>query len=890
MEFVMRRSVVVLLPTALLALALAGACQGEPKSSSQDESESDADSEDSDDEDSSQSSDPSSDETTHDSASESDDEDSETSEASDDSQTSSTDDDSTDTQDSQESDESSSDSESDEDEDTYPWIEDPLEHVDLMIGTRNKGNTSPGATLPFGMINFGPENTKGDSSQVAAPGGYQYDATRIRGFSLTRLSATGCRGASGDIPMFPLTGEVDLSPESDSGDDTYASDFSHDQEEATPGYYRVKLNNQVDVELSATLRTGMARFTYPDGKPARLLVRTARSEVGSGAAQTSIDLATNTVSGSVSSGNFCGYLDEVNRQSYYTLYFVLQFDEPIVETGAWINGNVMADATESEGGTGYGSGGAPPAGKGSGVWLGFAEKSGLQVQVRAGISYVSLENARANLLAEQGSNPTLEDMRQSAAQAWRDQLKQIRIVGDGTEDTSVFYTALYHSLLHPNVTSDVDGRYRGMDQAIHTKKESQGAQYANFSGWDVYRSQIQLIALLSTKRASDIGQSLLNQADESKGVWDRWTHNSGGTSVMNGDPSASTIASFVAFGADDFEVERAFDSLIASATQPTAADASNQGCPISCRGQRMGLKQWLELHYVPSDVASWGAAAETLELVSADFALAQLAKRLGRTKEHDDFLKRAQYWKNIFNPNAGSGGYIQGKSSSGQWDGGFSPDTSSEFVEGSAAQYVWMIPFNLGGLVEAMGGDANVEKRLDAFFKSGSNWALTKAGATHADLSNEPSIGSPWVYHFVGRPDKTQETVRAAMNLLWLKKPEGIAGNDDLGEMSSWYVWSALGFYPLYPGRAELTVASPRFTRAKIRREDGIKIEIIGKHADKNTCFIEALKIDGQLTNRSWLDEDFISQNRTIEFELAKQPNSMWGTSPDDRPPSFGAP
>ncbi|HXS73048.1 MAG TPA: GH92 family glycosyl hydrolase, partial [Rhodanobacteraceae bacterium] len=462
----------------------------------------------------------------------------------------------------------------------------PAAEVNPLIGSRNGGNTFPGATLPFGMLQWSPENTKGQHDRTAAPGGYQYDATRIRGFSLTHLSGTGCAGASGDIPFMPVTLPVTISPALDADDSRYASDFSHADEHAAPGDYRVRLGNGVAVELSAALRSGIARFVFPAGKPANLLVRTSDSEVGSSDASVQIDRAKRAISGSVSSGNFCGYLSNADRRSYYTLYFVAQFDQPFAATGTWHDGAVHAHGTSANGGTGYGDQRFLPAGKGSGAWLGFDASHGATVDVRVGISYVSLANARANLDAEipQGTSP--EQIRQRANAAWNDALSRIAITGGTSDQRSMFYTALYHTLLQPTTFSDQNGEYRGFDQHIHRVKDAQKIQYANFSGWDVYRSQLQLLTWLFPKISSDIAQSLFNQAQQNHDEWDRWTHASGATHVMSGDPSVPALADIYAFGGRDFDLHGAYASLKHAATVPTANDLSDDGCAVECVGQR----------------------------------------------------------------------------------------------------------------------------------------------------------------------------------------------------------------------------------------------------------------------------------------------------------------
>ena len=766
----------------------------------------------------------------------------------------------------------------------------PADWVNPLIGSANGGNTFPGATLPFGMLQWSPENTKGQHSHVAAPGGYQYDATRIRGFSLTHLSGTGCRGASGDVPFMPVTIPVTTSPSGDATDARYASDFRHADERAVPGDYRVRLANGVMVELAAALRSGMARFEFPAGKPANLLIRVSDSEVGSSAAAVHIDRRAHTITGSVTSGNFCGYLSKVDQRSYYTLYFVAEFNRPFVATGTWKDLRAYPGGLSVQGGTGYGAQGFPPADKGSGAWVSFSGQHARNVMARVGISYVSLANARANLHAEIPAGTTLAQLRQRAHAAWNRALSLI-VIGGGTRDRrSTFYTALYHVLLQPTTFSDANGEYRGFDQKIHHLEATQKIQYANFSGWDVYRSQLQLLTWLMPKVGSDFAQSLYNQARQNHGEWDRWTHESGGTHVMSGDPSVPALADIYAFGGHDFDLRGAYFSLKRAATVPTADDLSDAGCNVECVGERPSLDQWLSLHYIAAKSDAWGGAAETLEDATDDFALAQLAQRVGDVEGYRLFLTRSGYWRNLFNPHATpEGGYIQNRNADGSWPA-FTPGTGDGFVEGSAAQYLWMVPFDEHDLFEMLGGTAQAAARLDDFFHTADGgWALTNAGPLHAELNNEPSVETPWLYDYAGEPWKTQQTVHAVLDTLWKNTAGGIPGNDDLGEMSSWYVWAALGLYPEIPGRAELLLGSPLFPRAVVHRPGGeVVIEATG--AGDGKSYVQTLTLDGKAWTKPWLPVSFAEHGGTLRFTLGAQPDVHWGGNSADAPPSFPPP
>lgn len=778
----------------------------------------------------------------------------------------------------------------------------PAALVNPLIGTTNGGNDYPGATLPLGMLAWSPEEPRNhprtqkqgvpgsmrdDRGRPAAPGGYEYSADRISGFSLTHLMGTGCAGASGDIPFMPFVGEVSSSPAEDVGSEKYGSTFSHDDETAQAGFYKVKLENGVVAELTATLRTGSGRFTYPQGKPAVMLIRSAYSETGSTDAHIRIDAKTRTVSGSVTSGNFCGYIGTADRRSYYTLYFVAHFDAPFLSTGTWQDSAIRSGTTEAGGGTSYGEKGFPPAGKGSGGWVVLDSSKSASIGVRVGISYVSEQNAEANLRAENPEGTLFDSVRERARAAWNEVLDRVRIEGGTHDEQVVFYTALYHSLMGENLYSDVDGRYMGMDGSVHRVASPQKAQYGTFSGWDVYRSQLQLLALLEPEIAGDIAQSLLNQADQNGGEWDRWTHNAGITHVMNGDPAAPAIADILAFGGKNFDVKAAYKSLLQAATVPTAHDLSNEGCEVECVGQRPSLDKWLSLHYIPVGANAWGPAADTLEDATADFAISELARRVGDEANHRQFLARAQYWKNIFNPQATpEGGYIQNRNADGSWPK-VDPASDEGFVEGSAAQYLWMVPFNAKGLFTMLGGTEKASARLNAFFYNpDGSLAVTKSGGLHAELDNEPSIETPWLFNFLGQPWKTQEAVRKVLNTIWTNSPKGMPGNDDLGEMSSWYVWSAMGMYPEIPGRAELVLGSPLFSKITIHRAAG-DIVIKGDGAATDSPYVRSLRVDGKDSSRTWLPESFVERGGTLDFQLGATPNRNWGTAANDAPPSF---
>jgi predicted alpha-1,2-mannosidase len=694
-------------------------------------------------------------------------------------------------------------------------IEDPARYVNPFVGTRPGGtdfghgggaaNTFPGATTPFGMVQWSPD------TETYQHGGYFYDDNRIKGFSLTHLSGPGC-GDLGNVPVLPVL---------DGRAEPYWT-FRHEREQASPGYYRVTFDNQVTVELTATARSGMARIGYPAGARGGLVVDAGRAV---NPATGSIIVHGRALSGWTDSGGFCG---AGNR---YRLYFHLATDVPFTATGS--GARVLLDF-----------GGAPA------------------VTVRVGLSYVDAEAARRNLHAEQRDSD-LERLRTAARRSWNALLERIAVAGGTEQERSVCYTALYHALLHPNVFSDIDGRYVGFDGAVHTAPPGH-AQYANFSGWDVYRSQVQLVALLAPDLAADIAASAANQAAHA-GYFDRWTVANGGTGVMVGDPLPIIISSIHAFGGTGFDAAGALALMLRGVTDDR---------------ERPGHASYDAHGYLPAGAPGvWGSVSTALEYAAADFAIAQLATRLGDLETHRHFQWRAQLWRHLVHPGSG---YAQPRAADTSWPP-FSPRQQQEYVEGNAAQYAFSVPWNVRGLFDAMGGSAAVLPRLEELFTE------LNAGPDrpYAYLGNEPTLHVPWLFGYAGAAHRIQDVVRRAVTTLFTDRPDGLVGNDDLGQMSSWAVWAMLGMYPLLPGRAELVLASPLFEQVTIRRGNGVLIDIVAPGASARRRYVRALRVNGLPWSRPWLPESFVAGGGRCEYELSERPDPSWGSAAEDAPPSF---
>jgi predicted alpha-1,2-mannosidase len=762
--------------------------------------------------------------------------------------------------------------------------------VDPLIGSAGGGNTYPGATLPFGMVAWSPTSTAGDQTNTAAANGYSYDTTRMRGLSLTHVNGAGCHpGAAGDVPIMPFVGDVTSSPSADTKDAVYAADFSHADETATPGRYTVGLASGAAADLAVSERAGVADFSFPADRPANLLFRVSNSLNGSEEAHIDIDAAHRKVTGWVHTGAFCGRRANGgtnNRKSYYKLYFSASFDRAFSSTGTWHDSTVSPGSTSASGGEGYLTG-ADRAGRGSGGWVGFDTRSDNDVRMRIGISYVSLDGAEANLREEIAPRASVEQVARAGARAWDRELNSVRVQGSTADRRTAFSTALYHSFQQPNLISDTDGRYRGMDQAVHRVARGQRAQYSNFSGWDQYRAQVQLLALLKPTVAGDFAQSLYNFSRQNGGVWDRWVHVSGATHVMTGDPSAATLATFYAMGVRNFDYQDAFDSLVRQATVPHPDGLSDAGCPGQCEGQRPNLAQYLTSHYAAQDVCHcWGGAAETLEDAVADSALGEWAKLLGRTKEAAVFADRASWWRNVFNPEAtADGGYVQARRLDGSWVTPFSPATDVGFAQGTSATYTWMVPQDVQGLAGAMGGREKAAARLDGFFhRPDGSWSVRGGDALRYDPTNEPGIHAPWLYNALGQPWKTQETVARIVDTVYGTGPSGLPGNDDLGTMSAWYVFATLGLYPRTPGSADLLLGAPVFTSAVLHRAGRGDITISAPAADATHRYVDSVRLDGRAYDRSWTGAKLTLKGGRIGFALAERPDTGWATDPAHLP------
>jgi predicted alpha-1,2-mannosidase len=723
----------------------------------------------------------------------------------------------------------------------------PAKEVDPFIGTSETtgGNVFPGASMPFGMIQWSPDTSFGFRGQH--PASYVYEDTRIRDFSLNHLSGPGCP-VFGDFPIMPVPGPLRFSPSTRSA--AFLARFSHSDEKASPGYYRVALDTGVTVKLTVTTRTGLGIFSFPRRHSGEGTVLVSVGRDATGVRSSSVRITGNReVQGQITSGGFCG------ARNRYTAYFAGEFNRAFESFGTWKRRHLRHGARAT-------------GGAGSGAFLTFDTSRDHTVEMKVALSYVSVEDAWLNMRRE---NPAWDfnSVRRAASEAWNRELARIRVQGGKEDNLWVFYTALYHALLQPNVFSDVTGKYIGFDDRIHT---AQGyTQYANFSGWDIYRSEIQLLALLEPRRTSDMVRSLLADAAQGGGGLPIWPVANDDSCVMVGAPSYPIIADAYAFGARDFDSRQALQVMLRGASRPGVHCKTCTEYPY--------LRDYLKQGYYSPDEHS--GPSETLEFGAADFSLSRLAKALGDTQDYIVFTNRAQFWKNTFNR---ATGYIEPRHNNGSFFAPFNSASDKHFVEGNAAQYTFEVPWNFKGLFALLGGPRQAIHRLDALFSH----LNADPNQPYFWMGNEPGFDIPWAYDFAGEPWQAQQVVRRIETHLFTVGANGIPGNDDLGAMSSWYVFAAIGLYPEIPGVGGFCLDSPLFSRVIFQLGNGSRLLIEGHNAANANPYVQSLTLDGSRYSTPWLPYRRVEHGATLVFLLGSSPYTPWGSPSDEAPPSFG--
>ena len=739
----------------------------------------------------------------------------------------------------------------------HPSFNDLTSYVDPFVGTLGGGFTFPGAAAPFGMVQLSP-----DTDGYFAYTGYQWADGFIRGFSHVHIESMGVH-AGGDIPFMPTIGPV-LSTDPA----RFKAAFSHASESASPGYYGVRLlPSGIFAELTAGLRTGIHRYTFPPVPQANVILDVGHTAAGShlsqsgvepGAQQASVNVVDDqTVVGTEQNGDG------------YAVHFAARFSRKFTGHGTWDTGGAKPGPGRSA------------SGKGAGAYVSFNATKNPTVLVKVGISFVSRANALQNLDSEVPGPASFpfEAMHAATRAAWNDALHAIEVTGGTVLDRRTFYTALYHAQHHPNVFTDSNGQYMGNDGAPHTA--SGFTYYTNFSLWDTYRTENQLLALIAPARWKDMAHSMLQIAIDG-GRLPRWNLMNTYADFMNGEPSIPAIVDGFCRGV----VDPADAGPLYGAMRTLALEPAHHRDPV-----------YLQKGYIPYDVDNSGASG-TLEHAIADFALALVADRLGHTADRDALLALARNWRNVFD--AKGTRFMRPRLSNGTWLKPYHPELPDGFREGTGWQYTWLVPQDVRGLVEAMGGNAAARKKLDTFFSTPvAQYVPFLVPEIQRDLSvfgveyygnqytpdNETDLQAPYLYDYVGQPWKTQAIVRGLQSV-YRPTPDGLPGNDDLGTMSAWYVWSALGFYPETAGAALYVTGSPVFSRATIRLPGG-SFTVAAPGASLAGKYVQRATLDGSKLDRTWFTHDAIRSGRRLELDMGVTANRAWGTGSGAAPPSM---
>ncbi|MDB5118462.1 MAG: hypothetical protein JWQ79_3954 [Mucilaginibacter sp.] len=729
---------------------------------------------------------------------------------------------------------------------------DYTQFVDPFIGTGGHGHTYPGAAAPFGMVQLSPD-TRLEGWDACS--GYHYTDSVVYGFSHTHLSGTGIPDYC-DILFMPTTGE----PQFKNTD--YRSPFSKKNEIASPGYYKTKLNKyNIDVELTATTRAGMHRYAYPSTQQANIIIDLQHR-----------DTVINSWIEVVNNHEIRGFRESKSWAKDQYVYFYAKFSKSFKTYGIAVNDQLQNGIKRAEG-------------KNIKLFIQFDNPG--EVISKVGISSVNAEGALKNL---DGEIPDFDfkKIQKSAKTVWNNELSKIEVEGGGPEaeqpstvnspngnkrtpgkkeapidyakvKRTIFYTALYHAMLSPNIYSDVDGQYRGLDEKIHT---AEGFNYYTvFSLWDTFRAEHPLLELIDRKRTLDFIKSFLAMYDQ-HGLLPVWPLASNETYCMIGNHSIPVIVDAYAKGIRDFDAEKAFTAMKAAVNR-----------------NQYGLDSYRKNGLVLADDEN-KSVSKTLEYAYDDWCIAQMAKMLNKQQDYTEYIQRAQYWKNVQNKD---NGFMQARVNGG-WYEPFDPtEVNKNHVEGNAWHYTFLVPQDVNGLMNRMGGKVNFEAKLDELFTTSS----TMTGTEQADITgmigqyahgNEPSHHMAYLFNFTDEPDKTQFYINRILNEEYSNKPDGLAGNDDCGQMSAWYVMSSLGIYNIAPGQQQFQVGLPQFEKAVINLENGKKFTIInsGSSVSRSNIYLQGMNLNKKSYNKLYLNYDDIANGGEFEVYTGRLDNKLF--------------
>lgn len=690
--------------------------------------------------------------------------------------------------------------------------------VNPFIGTGGHGHTYPGATLPFGMVQLSPDSRLDGWDGCS---GYHYSDSVIYGFSHTHLSGTGVSDY-GDVLLMPIQQNIEFNNGAESnGKKGYASSFRKTSEYAKPGYYRVSLDkHDIDVQLTSTTRVGIHEYTFNKEGPSHLILDLTHRDrlIGD-----SLVIVNNT--------EVVGNRISKAWATEQHLYFVMQFSKEFEQYSADSSGKKMAFT--------------------------FDTKADEKLLVKVGISAVSIDGARKNLEAE-AKHWDFEAYLKNASSIWEKVLSKIEITDPNEDKKTIFYTALYHSMIAPNIFSDVDGQYRGMDRKVH---QSTKPVYTVFSLWDTFRATHPLFSIIEQKRTNEFINTFLKQYQDG-GELPIWELAGNYTGCMIGYHAIPVITDAYVKGIRDYDADLALNAMQHSAQQ-----------------DKLGLEAYKSKGYIAVADES-ESVSKTLEYAYDDWCIAQMARLMDKDNVYQNYISRAQYFKNIFNPEVG---FMQSKMN-GAWSHGFDPaEVNFNFTEANSWQYSMFAPQDISGLIQLYGGANLFEAKLDQLFTT----EMNLSGRHQADITgligqyahgNEPSHHMAYLYNYIGKPYKTQERVHQILNEQYSNKANGLSGNEDCGQMSSWYVLSSMGFYAVTPGMDYYAIGVPLFENASIHLENGNVFTIKTKKESSDSKYIQSADLNGLALNSSYLMHEDIMKGGVLTFELGDRPNKDWAS------------
>ena len=702
------------------------------------------------------------------------------------------------------------------------------DHVNPFIGTDGPGNTYPGATVPFGMVQLSPDIGIPGWDRIA---GYYYQDTIISGFSHTHLTGTGA-GDLYDILVMPTNSRSTKRIK----ENNYKpfSSYSHEKEKASPGYYSVDLLDfGIKAELTATERTGIHKYTFPEDHNSQIYIDLGYS--------LNWDSPTETYIRVVDDNTIEGFRKSTGWAKDQRLYFVIKLSKPFNSYKLYKNDSLVT---------------SPIKGKNTKIILNYVTKNNEEIILKTGLSTATIQGAYKSLEIE-ASDFNFNNYKNRADTLWENELQKITIETKDNEKKKIFYTMMYQSMLAPTLLSDYNGNYKGANDTI--AKAIGFNRYDTFSLWDTYRAAHPLYTILHQNRVSDMINSLLAHYKET-GLLPVWSMQGNETNMMIGYHSVPVIVDAYFKNIKGFDIELAFE-----ACKKSAMDNSRQ------------IDSYKDFGYIPVDEhhENW-SVSKTLEYAYDDWCIAQFAKDLGKTEDYDYFLKRSENWRNVYDKQST---FMRPKLENGTFIKEFVPkEYTAYFCESNAWQYFWSVSQNIEGLIEVVGGSEKFEKKLDSMFTLNplpeDNLPIFSTGMIGQYAhGNEPSHHVGYLYNYVGKPWKTQELIREILETQYKNTPDGHCGNEDCGQMSSWYIFSSLGFYPVNPSQGVYSFGSPLFDKATINLENGKKFVIQAINNNNENKFIQSVELNGKTITQNYILHKDILEGGNLIFTMGKQPN-----------------